>query len=259
MHYPPVDEIIASLSNHELTGVQNWFDLEEVDFADQYKNEFELKSNFPVTKQSIVELYENQLKQLVDYGSERTVQISHSVTEGSMSDNLPTILERFRFAEGGDLAGIFIKAILAQYKRRQWDRQIMDLRLVSSVIDRNMVLLEELATELVPGRSEREVLVKRCIFRHKGCVFVYSSSVPDQVHEDEDSGRDDATRYTLLYQIMCFKKVGTDLVMEQIKQIHFRDGHSERMMEQYLASANLKALYWQQDLLEYVAQESLKN
>ena len=46
--------------------------------------------------------------------------------------------------------------------------------------------------------------------------------------------------------------------MEHIKQIYFRDGHSDRMMEQYLASANLKALYWQQDLLEYVAQESLK-
>ena len=134
----------------------------------------------------------------------------------------------------------------------------MDLRLVSPVIDRNLVLLEELATELVPGRSEREVLIKRCIFRDKGCVFVYSSSVPDEVHADEDSGRDDATRYTLLFSIMCFKKVGNDLIMEQIKQIHFRDGHSDRMMEQYLASANLKALYWQQDLLEYVAKESLK-
>lgn len=82
-----------------------------------------------------------------------------------MSPNLPTILERFRFTDGGDHAGVFIKAILAQYKRRQWDRQIMDLRLVSPVLNRNMVLLEELASELIPGRSEREVLVKRCIFR----------------------------------------------------------------------------------------------
>ena len=39
-----------------------------------------------------------------------------------MSPNLPTILERFRFTDGGDHAGVFIKAILAQYKRRQWDR-----------------------------------------------------------------------------------------------------------------------------------------
>ena len=121
----------------------------------------------------------------------------------------------------------------------------MDLRLVSPVLNRNMVLLEELASELVPGRSEREVLVKRCIFRDQGCVFIYSSSVPDELHSDEDSGRDDATRYTALYSILCFKKVANDLIMEHIKQIHFRDGHSDRMMEQYLASANLKALYWQ--------------
>ena len=107
-----------------------------------------------------------------------------------------------------------------------------------------MLLLEELATELVPGRSEREILAKRFIFRANGCVFVYTSSVPDEIHSDVDSGRDDATRYTLLFSIICFKTVGNDLIMEQIKQVHFRDGHSDRMMEQYLASTNLKALYW---------------
>lgn len=77
-----------------------------------------------------------------------------------------------------------------------------------------MLLIEELATELVPGCSEREILAKRFIFRANGCVFVYTSSVPDEVHSDEDSGRDDATRYTLLYSIICFKKVGDDLLME---------------------------------------------
>jgi len=61
MHFPPVDEIIASLSNHELTGIQNWYDLEQVDCEAKYKNEFEEASNFSVTKQSIVELYETQL------------------------------------------------------------------------------------------------------------------------------------------------------------------------------------------------------
>ena len=66
-----------------------------------------------MTKESILELYENQLQQLVDYGSERTVQISHAVTDGSLSTEVPTILERFRFTDGGDAAGFFIKAILA--------------------------------------------------------------------------------------------------------------------------------------------------
>lgn len=62
MHYPPVDAIIASLSNHELTGIQNWFDLEQVDCHDMYKNEFELERNFTVTKANILEIYETQLQ-----------------------------------------------------------------------------------------------------------------------------------------------------------------------------------------------------
>ena len=90
-----------------------------------------------------------------------------------------------------------------------------------------MYVMEELAMELVPGRSEREVLVKRFIFRANGCVFVYTSSVPDEVHAGIYSGRDSAssgqppltdlvraTRYTLLFSIQCFKKVHNDLIME---------------------------------------------
>jgi len=59
MHYPPVDEIFGSLSNHELSGVQNWFDLEDRDCEEQYKNKFETAAGFSITKESIVELYRN--------------------------------------------------------------------------------------------------------------------------------------------------------------------------------------------------------
>ena len=113
MHYPPETQIMASLSNHELTGVQNWGDLGDQDCEGRFKNEFEAAVGFPITSSSVLELYENQLNQLIDHGSERNVQISHNKTEGSMSEALPTILERFRFADGGNSAGTFIKAILA--------------------------------------------------------------------------------------------------------------------------------------------------
>lgn len=82
--------------------------------------------------------------------------------------------------------------------------------------------------------------------------------MPDEVHCDEDSGRDDAARYTLVFSIMCFKKIGNDLILERIKQIDFRQSHSESMMEKYLTSLTVKALYWQQDLLEKVAQEEMR-
>ena len=121
-----------------------------------------------------------------------------------------------------------------------------------------MVILEELSNELVPGYQEREILCKRFIFRASGCLFVYTSSVPDTIHQDEESGRDDANRYNLIYSIMCFKRMGDDLLLERIKQVDFRLVHSNSMMEQYLASLNNKALYWHQDLMEKVAQEELK-
>ena len=174
-----------------------------------------------------------------------------------MREGHPTILERFCFTDGADSAGHFMKAILAQYKRRQWDRSVVDLRLVLPVVDKNMVILEELSNELVPGYSEREALCKRFIFRAHGCIFVYTSSVPDNVHSDDESGRDDASRYTICYSIMCFKRIGNDLILERIKQIDFRQAHSQTMMEQYLSSLPVKALYWQQDLLEKVTQEEM--
>ena len=50
-----------------------------------------------------------------------------------MSDALPTILERFRFVDGAKSAGNYIRAILAHYRRRQWDRQITDLRILGQI------------------------------------------------------------------------------------------------------------------------------
>ena len=164
---------------------------------------------------------------------------------GSMCQGQPTILERFRFTDGADSSKHFLKAILAQYKRRQWDRSVSDMRLVLPVIDKNMVILEELSNELVAGYSEREALCKRFIFRASGCIFVYTSSVPDNIHSDDESGRDDASRYTLCFSIMCFKRIGNDLIMERIKQINFRQSHSQTMMDQYLGSLPVQALYWQ--------------
>ena len=82
--------------------------------------------------------------------------------------------------------------------------------------------------------------------------------MPDEVHCDEDSGRDDAARYTLVFSIMCFKKIGHDLILERIKQIDFRQSHSDALMEKYLTSLTVKALYWQQDLLDKVAQEEMR-
>ena len=57
---------------------------------------------------------------------------------------------------------------------------------------------------------------------------------------------------------MCFKRMGDDVLLERIKQVDFRLAHSNSMMEQYLASLNIRALYWHQDLMEKVAQDELQ-
>lgn len=124
------------------------------------------------------------------------------------------------------------------------------------IIDQNMQILKEVSEEIVPGYSERELLLKRFIFREQGCLFVYESSIPDNVHPDgQSSSRDDYDLYTLVFQITCFKAVGQDLIMEKIKQIDFRGSQSAKLMDQYLNFLSLKALYWQQDLIEKVADE----
>ena len=97
-----------------------------------------------------------------------------------------------------------------------------DLRILGPVVDRNMLLIEELSNELVPGNFEREALLKRFIFKAFDCFFVYTSSVPDTVHSDDESGRDDVTRYTMIFSIMCFKKDVNDLILERLMQIDFR-------------------------------------
>ena len=59
----------------------------------------------------------------------------------------------------------------------------------------------------------------------------------------------------MVFSIQCFKIVGEDLILERIRQVDFRQAHSEKVMESYCRNLSLRALYWQQDVLEKVAEE----
>ena len=93
----------------------------------------------------------------------------------------------------------------------------MDLRIVAPIVDKNLLLVEELSQQLVPGQKERLAFLKRFVFQAEGCFFVYESSVPHSVQSNEDAARDDATKYDVVFSIMCFKNVGGNLIMERIK------------------------------------------
>ena len=87
-----------------------------------------------------------------------------------------------------------------------------------------MVIIEEEAEQVVSGYDERECIIKRFHWSEDGSYFVYQSSVPDEVHPDEEDGRDDATRFDLVHHTMCFRRLkdNDDLLLEQIYQVNFR-------------------------------------
>ena len=74
-----------------------------------------------------------------------------------------------------------------------------DLRQVSFVVDNNMVVIEREVESMIPGTSERECIIKRFFWTDNGRFYVYQSSVPDEIHPDEEDGRDDATRFDMLH------------------------------------------------------------
>ena len=56
LNFPPLQPLELG-SNHEISGIQNWYDLGETDCALAFKNEYEVAADFSVTQSGILELY----------------------------------------------------------------------------------------------------------------------------------------------------------------------------------------------------------
>lgn len=180
------------------------------------------------------------------------MQVVAKVTEGALKQGTPTVLERFRFCGQARNVNLFLRAVLATYLRRRWDRSLESLEQLGPVVDRNLVLLRESKREMVSGYAERAALLKQFSFTDGDRFFVYSSSVPDELAPAEEAGRDDAGLFTLVSGMQCFRGEGDDLILEDIRQVDFRAAHSDSVMDQYISSRAVKALYWQQELQEIV-------
>ena len=80
-----------------------------------------------------------------------------------------------------------------------------------------MVLLHQISHEMMEGYNERELLMKRFIFRKTGKVFVYYSSVPDDIYETPDDMKSrNVERYTNIMELMCFETIGKDVIITRI-------------------------------------------
>lgn len=49
------------MSNHELTGILNWHDLEELECSNSYKNEYELAGGLSLARSNIIDFFWDQL------------------------------------------------------------------------------------------------------------------------------------------------------------------------------------------------------
>mmetsp|Transcript_5292 Transcript_5292/g.6492 ORF Transcript_5292/g.6492 Transcript_5292/m.6492 type:complete len:163 (+) Transcript_5292:90-578(+) len=128
-----------------------------------------------------------------------------------------TFMIRMVFADQASNVDFYLRAFYDVAERKDWDMGLTEHFLVAPTINGNMVVIEEEAHHLVRGYTERESILKRFYWRDGGHFYVYQSSVPDEVHPDEDAGRDDATRFDLLHQTSCFKRFGdNDLLVEQV-------------------------------------------
>ena len=98
-----------------------------------------------------------------------------------------------------------------------------------------MILIHQISQELMMGGyKERELILKRFIFRKTGKVFVYQSSVPDEIYETpvEERSRD-IVRYTQVMELWCFEVIGGDVVLSLISQINLRNSHNAVALQYY--------------------------
>ena len=94
------------------------------------------------------------------------------------------------------------KSIFDCNLRTQWDQKIIQVQVVG-VQNSNFMLLRQTATnDDIWGPGTHELLLKRCFFRHQGKLYVFTSSVPasvlDQQSEDEIR-EEDADKVALVF------------------------------------------------------------
>ena len=138
--------------------------------------------------------------------------------------------------------------------RLRWDKSIASLKILGGVNSSNMILLHQVNEEFMDGGyKERELLLKRFIFRKNGRLFVYQSSVPDDIHETPDVEKTrGVVRYTQVMEMWCFEIVGRDVILTLISQIHLRKSQSQSAIQYYINGMHDRCKKWHENLSQYI-------
>ena len=220
----------AYINNLQLTGVDGIGDVGSSEIAAKYKNLFE--SQVKLSRDGVLHLHDDLMQK---FSSQQLTTTAASVlsndmmgtdpekvtvkvlqSDAGLSDKVPTVLQQFRFANQGRNFEILQKSILDGKMCKMWDKKIVQTNVAGQVQSSNILLLRQTVTNNdIAGPGTRELLLKRFFFRFRNRLYVYTSSIPEQVLEQhsEEEINEDVDRLTVIFQIQCFWRTKTDVFM----------------------------------------------
>ena len=202
---------INTAYNEQILGLKDYSDLGDVAPNAEFKIEDEAKQY--LTKTALLKFYDTlsnkTFSQKLD--AEQQVQL-HTVGRGAgVLKNVPVTRQVFRFEGKADDLDRIVRAVCQLQCRKKWDSSIEELEQVGQQ-NGNMVIWRQLNKALIEGFLDRELVLKRFIFRQNDRIYVYFSSVPDTVFPVKPESQNEYRRAVQGFGFWCFERQGDDAV-----------------------------------------------
>jgi hypothetical protein len=234
-------------------GLENFLDLDDVKESMVFKNKYE--KIYTLKKTHLIKLFDKQVGLFKFSSSMDPVQVAVKNKKAGLAPDLPCVMHVYNFDGMAKLRDQIVAAICNIDMRREWDANIQQLEQVGYIHNQNMVMWRQVTQPLVEGYTEREIVMKRFIFRKSDKVYVYFSSCPDTAYETPAEEQDEeVTRYTQVFGMWCFEKVRNVCSVTHLQQIDFRAkqgvtiaaafGSEETQLE--------RATAWYENLVSYL-------
>ena len=173
------------IKNLEVTGIENLSDLMSAECQPYYKNQSECSTR--LTKDNLVSIFYNSLAHFKNLNFEKIDDFGVcSITKRGqgIDRHFATVFKQFTMKGHIKNYDLIQRAILNINDRKLWDKEIILLKQIGDIQSSNMVLLHQ--TQRTSDGDEQEMILKRFMFRKTGKVFMYQSSVPDEVYESPE-------------------------------------------------------------------------
>jgi len=202
-------------------GLENFLDLDDTQECVIFKNKYE--KMYTLKKTALIKMFDKQLGMFSLSPSEELVQVAIRNKKAGLAPDLPCVMHVYFFDGFVKFRDTIMSAICDINKRREWDTNIDTLEQVGEIHNQNMVMWRQVTQPIIEGYTEREIVMKRFIFRKCDKVYVYFSSCPDSAYETPAEEQDEeVSRYTQVFGMWCFEKVRNHCIVTHLQQIDFR-------------------------------------